>query len=109
MQIIKHDYHWLRLLPFQISRSADLDDEKKESLRLLALDKLDDFLQNHELRIRIPKEISAGEISTFVPRVLTKNLPEEIEFPLADSSDQVTGRGEYFFTEMFRTISWITP
>lgn len=63
-------------------------------MKLLALDKLDEFLYNHELRIRIPKEITSGQLPAFVPQILTKNLPEEIKIPLADNSDQVTGRSK---------------
>ncbi len=85
----------IKIIFLQISKISDLDADKKENLRLLALDKLDEFLYNHELRIRIPKEISSGELPAFVPKVLTKNLPEEIKIPLADGSDQVTGRSNY--------------
>lgn len=69
-----------------------MDEQKKENMRLMALDKLDEFLYNHELRIRIPKEIFAGDVPSLVPRTLIQNLPEEIRVPLADGGNQVTGR-----------------
>ena len=69
-----------------------MDEQKKETMRLLALDKLDEFLYNHELRIRIPKEIVAGDVPSLVPKILIQNLPEEIRVPLDDGGNHVTGR-----------------
>lgn len=92
------------LYTFQISKVSELNSEKKEQLRLLALDKLDEFLYNHELHIRIPKEILSGDLPAFVPEILTKNLPEELKIPLADgSTGQVQGRSEYYFPHGHRT------
>lgn len=71
----------------------------------MALDKLDEFLHNHELRIRVPKEISSGELPPFVPKILTKNLPEEIKIPLAGSNEEVTGRSNYFKYLLKQTLS----
>lgn len=76
---------------------SELDGERKEALRLMALDKLDEFLHNHELRIRVPKEISTGELPPFVPKILTKNLPEEIKIPLTGSNEESTGRSNFSF------------
>lgn len=82
----------------QVSKVSGLDGEKKEELRLMALDKLDEFIHNHELRIRIPKEISTGELPSMVPKILTKNLPEEINIPLAGADNEVsTGRSNFHF------------
>lgn len=81
----------------EVSKVSGLDADKKEELRLMALDKLDQFLHNHELRIRIPKEITTGELPSMVPKILTKNLPEEIKIPLAGSdSEASTGRSKKF-------------
>ena len=82
-----------------------MDNEKKEQLRLMALDKLDEFLYNHELRIRIPKEVLSGDLPAFVPKILTKNLPEELKVPLSEeSTGQVTGRSELNFSTWLEEI-----
>ncbi|CAH0388539.1 unnamed protein product [Bemisia tabaci] len=66
------------------------DAEKKQALRMLMLDKVDDFLSSHELQIRIPKEIISGSIAPFVPSALMKNIPQEMRIPLAEPE---TGKG----------------
>ncbi|KAI5714377.1 hypothetical protein M8J76_016135 [Diaphorina citri] len=64
---------------------SDLSEEAKEALRGSALDKMDDFIATHELRLRVPKEIISAPVARFVPEFLMKNIPTEIKVPLAGS------------------------
>lgn len=50
------------------------------------LDRVDDFLSNHELRVRLPKELTNPELLAYVPSFLLKNLPEEVRVPLSEES-----------------------
>lgn len=64
---------------------SNLSEDKKEALRSLMLDKLDDFIASHELRMRVPKEIVSAPVARFVPEFLMKNIPSEIKMPLIGS------------------------
>lgn len=63
------------------------DDGRRDAVRLMMLDRVDDFLDTHELRMRVPKELLSGEMLPFVPQFLLNNIPEEIKVPLSSSSE----------------------
>lgn len=50
------------------------------------LDRVDDFLYSHELRVRLPKELTNPELLAYVPSFLLKNLPEEVRVPLSEEA-----------------------
>lgn len=68
------------------------DDERQKAIRFLMLERIDNFLSGHELKIRVPKEIVSGDMLPFVPKFLLKNIPEEINIPLSGTKDVSQGR-----------------
>ncbi|CAB3367744.1 Hypothetical predicted protein [Cloeon dipterum] len=66
---------------------ADLDElplnaeERKEALRAVALDRIDDFIATHDLKIRVPKEIVG--LASYVPKSLI-DIPAEVTVPLSN-------------------------
>ncbi|XP_046670963.1 uncharacterized protein LOC124360972 [Homalodisca vitripennis] len=89
-------------VPLQESQQAGADTDPalasanpavQKAVRQLMLDRVEDFLATHELRVRVPKELTNPELLAYVPSFLLKNLPQEIRVPLADSAVQGRGRG----------------
>jgi hypothetical protein len=56
------------------------------------LQKIDSFLGNHELKLRVPKEIVSGELLPYIPKFLMQNIPSEIRVPLSDSKPVGQGK-----------------
>jgi hypothetical protein len=56
------------------------------------LEKIDNFLGSHELKLRVPKEIVSGELLPYVPKFLLQNIPAEIRVPLSDSKPVGQGK-----------------
>jgi len=56
------------------------------------LQKIDSFLGNHELKLRVPKEIVSGELLPYIPKFLMQNIPVEIRIPLSDSKPVGQGK-----------------
>ncbi|CAG2054127.1 unnamed protein product [Timema podura] len=50
------------------------------------LERVDEFLSSHQLKVRVPKEIVSGAMLPFVPNFLVQNIPGEVVVPLADNS-----------------------
>jgi hypothetical protein len=65
-------------------------EERREALRTLALDRVDDFVATHDLQIRLPKELLA--LAEYVPKSLIE-VPAQITVPL--SSGPVT-QGRFY-------------
>lgn len=57
------------------------------------LEKIDSFLGNHELKLRVPKDIISGELLPYIPKFLLQNIPAEIRLPLSDSKPVGQERG----------------
>ena len=55
------------------------------------MEKIDDFLATHELKLRVPKEIVSGELLPYVPKFLLQGIPAEMRVPLSDS--KTAGQG----------------
>jgi len=56
------------------------------------LQRIDSFLSNHELKLRVPKEIVSGELLPYIPKFLMQNIPAEIRVPLSDSKPVGQGK-----------------
>jgi len=56
------------------------------------LQKIDSFLGNHELKLRVPKEIVSGELLPYIPKFLMQSIPAEIRVPLSDSKPVGQGK-----------------
>lgn len=65
---------------------------KKERLRFLMLEKIDNFLNSHELKVKLPKEIVTGEVFPFVPKYFFDSVPEELTVPLSDEKNTPEGK-----------------
>ncbi|EEB18003.1 conserved hypothetical protein [Pediculus humanus corporis] len=85
---------------YESKEDNDNDDMmKKERLRLLMFEKIDNYLNNHELKIKLPKELVTGEIFPFVPKYFfDNNVPKEIIVPLSSETkktleEKEEGRG----------------
>ncbi|XP_059489243.1 uncharacterized protein LOC132204638 [Neocloeon triangulifer] len=57
------------------------NEERRESLRVMALDRIDDFIATHDLKIRVPKEIVG--LASYVPKSLI-DIPAEVTVPLSN-------------------------
>lgn len=71
---------------------AAADPAVQKAVRQLMLDRVDRFLSTHELRVRVPKELTNPELLAYVPDFLLKNLPQEIRLPLAEEAVEGKGR-----------------
>ncbi|KAK6618660.1 hypothetical protein RUM43_013051 [Polyplax serrata] len=76
---------------------SDLPDDdamsKKERLRFMMLEKIDNFLNSHELKVKLPKEIVTGEVFPFAPNYLFDNVPEQLTVPLSGMKNVNEERG----------------
>ncbi|XP_054258245.1 uncharacterized protein LOC128983108 [Macrosteles quadrilineatus] len=74
-----------------VEDSQIVDPERRKLA--LQLERVSRFLESHELRVRLPKEIIRPELLSYVPHFLLKNLPQEIRVPLADNAVEGRSRG----------------
>lgn len=77
------------------------DPAKKEMFRSLMLEKLDNYLLNHHLEIKLPQAIVESNI---VPRSLVDSVPKSLSVPLLDATQ---GEGESTTVIDFHNISII--
>lgn len=82
---------------FERSDLPKNEDERQKAIRFLMLDRIDQFLSTHELKVRVPKEIVTGEMLPFVPKFLLNNIPAEIDVPLSETKDVVQGNHNICF------------
>ncbi|KAF4532560.1 hypothetical protein B566_EDAN008484 [Ephemera danica] len=61
------------------------EDERREALRALMMDRVEAFIETHDLKIRVPKEIVSGSLLPFVPKFLLEQVPAEVTVPLTNS------------------------
>jgi len=80
------------LLPL-INCSPSMQWDGSNSMRAdVLLQKIDSFLGNHQLKLRVPKEIVSGELLPYIPKFLMQNIPAEIRVPLSDSKPVGQGK-----------------
>lgn len=72
-----------------LSVQNNVDSNKREQLRSLMLEKLDNYLASHNLEAKLPEEISGSNI---VPRSLIESVPNKVSIPLSDASSNVNGK-----------------
>lgn len=81
---------------------------KKERLRLLMFEKIDNYLNNHELKIKLPKELVTGEIFPFVPKYFfDNNVPKEIIVPLSSETKKTFEEKEEGKLILFVLVLWL--
>ncbi|XP_069679315.1 uncharacterized protein [Periplaneta americana] len=78
--------------PYEFERPLQWDGSNSMSADIL-LEKIDTFLSNHEMKLRVPKEIVSGELVPFVPKFLLQNIPAELRVPLSESKSVGQERG----------------
>jgi hypothetical protein len=59
--------------------------ERREALRALMMDRVESFIETHDLKIRVPKEVVSGSLLPFVPKFLLEQVPAEVTVPLTNS------------------------
>ncbi|PSN43132.1 hypothetical protein C0J52_17083 [Blattella germanica] len=62
---------------YQFEQPQRWDGSESVSAEVL-MERIDGFLENHELRLRVPKEIVSGELLPYVPKFLLQNIPAEM-------------------------------
>ncbi|CAG9569447.1 unnamed protein product [Danaus chrysippus] len=81
-----------------IYKTSDIEDEgadprmAKEPVYAI-IDKVDQFIQTHSLKVKVPEEISNSAASEYVPRSLLADLPSELDMPLDGEEEVETFEG----------------
>lgn len=74
--------------PSDSSLAADIEqlplkeEERREALSSIAMERIDDFVATHDLKIRVPKEIIG--LAEYVPKSLI-DIPAEVTVPLSSA------------------------
>ncbi|KAL4701933.1 hypothetical protein ACJJTC_000122 [Scirpophaga incertulas] len=76
-----------------IVKTATIDDENVDPRSAKdpafeIVDKMDQFLQTHTLKVKVPEEITNSAASEYVPRSLLTDLPSELNMPL-DGEEEI--------------------